>query len=94
MIDDWLFNHRIAHAYERKLPVEENVISDFYIPQGEVYVEFWGKENDPIYAKRMAEKQKIYSTRSLKLISLTNDELYRLDDHMPGLLRQHGVQLT
>ena len=94
MIDNWLFNHHIAHAYERKLPVEEDALCDFYLPQGNVYVEFWGKENDPSYARRMREKQEIYRRNNLKLISLTDDELYRLDDHMPGLLRSYGVTVN
>ena len=94
MIDDWLFNRHIAHAYERKLPVEDDAISDFYLPQGDVYVEFWGKKDDQAYARRMQEKQEIYKRHNLRLISLTDTELYRLDDHMPRLLRSYGVQLT
>lgn len=43
MIDDWLYNHHIAHAYERKLPVAEDSISDFYLPQGNVYIEILGE---------------------------------------------------
>ena len=94
MIDDWLFNHHIAHAYERKLPVEDDALCDFYLPQGNVYIEFWGKEDDPAYARRMQEKQQIYKRHNLRLISLTDAELYRLDDHMPSLLRRHGVNVT
>ena len=92
MIDDWLYNHHIAHAYERKLPVAEDSISDFYLPQGNVYIEFWGKEEDAAYARRMREKQEIYQRNNLKLISLTDAELYRLDDHMPRLLRDFGIR--
>ena len=94
MIDDWLFNRHIAHAYERKLPVEDDVLCDFYLPQGNVYIEFWGRGDDPAYARRMQEKQQIYQRHNLQLISLTDAELYRLDDHMPGLLRPHGVNVT
>jgi hypothetical protein len=94
MIDDWLFNRHIAHAYERKLPVQENALCDFYLPQGNVYIEFWGKEGDPAYARRMREKQEIYKRHNLQLISLTDDELYLLDDRMPSLLRPYGVGVT
>ena len=94
MIDDWLFNRHIAHAYERKLPVEEDALCDFYLPQGNVYIEFWGKEDDPAYVRRMQKKQQIYKRHNLRLISLTDAELYRLDDHMPSLLRQYGVNVT
>lgn len=41
LIDNWLYMAEIVHAYERKLPIEENVYSDFYIPTGKIYVEYW-----------------------------------------------------
>ena len=52
LIDNWLYMAEIVHAYERKLPIEEDVYSDFYIPTGKVYIEFWGLENDPKYRER------------------------------------------
>lgn len=94
MIDDWLFNRRIVHAYERKLPIEDDVICDFYLPQGEIYVEFWGKEDDPSYVSRMQAKQEIYKRHALRLISLTDIELRSLDDNLPRLLLGHGFRLT
>jgi len=39
IIDNWLYMAEIVHAYERKLPIEEDVYSDFYIPTGKVYVD-------------------------------------------------------
>ncbi|RTZ68675.1 MAG: glycerol kinase, partial [Tenericutes bacterium] len=49
LIDNWLYMFEIVHAYERKLPIEEEVYSDFYIPTGKVYIEYWGYENDSKY---------------------------------------------
>ena len=94
MIDAWLFHPRIVHAYERKLPVAENAISDFYLRQGNVYIEFWGKEDDAGYVQRMRAKQEIYRRNNLKLISLTDAELYNLDDHMPQRLLQYGISIA
>ncbi|MFC4022319.1 glycerol kinase [Oceanobacillus longus] len=34
LIDNWLYMSEIAHAYERKLPIEEDVYTDFYLPVG------------------------------------------------------------
>lgn len=94
MIDVWLSHHGIAHAYERKLPIAENAIPDFYLPQGNVYIEFWGKEDEADYARRMREKQEIYRRNGLRLISLTDAEMYSLDDHMPRLLRDYGIGIV
>jgi hypothetical protein len=34
IIDNLLYQYGLVHAYERKLPIEEDVYSDFYIPPG------------------------------------------------------------
>jgi hypothetical protein len=92
LIDNWLYMAEIVHAYERKLPIEEEVYCDFYIPTGKIYIEFWGLENDPKYAKRKEVKKAIYKKYDFKLIELTDEEVFNLDDVLPKLLLKHGVQ--
>ena len=92
MVDNWLYNHRIVHSYERKLPVAENALSDFYLPQGPVYIEYWGREEYADYAQRMREKQEIYQRNNLQLISLTDTEINSLDDHLPQQLIRFGIR--
>ena len=60
IIDNALYEYKLAHAYERKLPIEEDLYSDFYIPSENVYIEFWGMENDPKYLERKKVKLEIY----------------------------------
>lgn len=62
----------IVHAFERKLPVEEDVYCDFYLPVGKVYIEFWGLENDEKYKERKQEKIKIYQKYGFNLIELND----------------------
>ena len=45
---------------------EEEVYCDFYIPTGKIYIEFWGLENDPKYAKRKEAKKAIYKKYDFK----------------------------
>ncbi|HIQ27800.1 MAG TPA: glycerol kinase [Sulfurovum sp.] len=92
LIDNWLYMAEIVHAYERKLPIEEEVYCDFYIPTGKVYIEFWGLENDPKYAKRKEIKKEIYKKYDFKLIELTDEEVFNLDDVLPRMLLKYGVQ--
>jgi hypothetical protein len=61
LIDNWLYMSEIVHAYERKLPIEEDVYCDFYLPVGKVYIEFWGLENDERYEERKRKKLEIYN---------------------------------
>ncbi len=92
LIDNWLYMAEIVHAYERKLPVEENLYSDFYIPTGKVYIEYWGYENDEKYLARKKAKQKIYQKYGFHLIELEDKEVQNLDDILPRLLLKFGVQ--
>jgi hypothetical protein len=92
LIDNWLYMAEIIHAYERKLPIEEEVYCDFYIPTGKIYIEFWGLENDPKYAARKEAKKEIYKKYDFKLIELTDEDVFNLDDVLPRLLLKYGVQ--
>lgn len=92
LIDNWLYMAEIVHAYERKLPIEEAVYSDFYIPTGKVYIEFWGLENDDKYRARKEKKIAIYKKYNFNLIELQDEEVQNLDDYLPRLLLKFGVQ--
>jgi len=92
LIDNWLYMAEIVHAYERKLPIEEDVYSDFYIPTGKVYIEYWGYENDQRYLARKEKKIEIYKKYDFNLIELNDKEVQNLDDILPRMLLKYGVQ--
>jgi very-short-patch-repair endonuclease len=92
LIDNWLYMAEIVHAYGRKLPIEENVHCDFYIPTGKVYIEYWGLDNDPKNLARKAKKLAVYKKHGFKLIELDNNDVQSLDDILPRLLLKFGVQ--
>lgn len=92
LIDNWLYMAEIVHAYERKLPIEEDVYCDFYIPTGKVYIEYWGFENEPKYLKRKETKREIYEKYGFNLIELKDQHVQNLDDFLPKLLLKYGIQ--
>jgi len=92
LIDNWLYMAEIVHAYERKLPVEEDIYCDFYIPTGKVYIEYWGYENEPKYLARKKVKQELYKKYGFNLIELEDKDVQNLDDVLPKMLLKHGVQ--
>ncbi|CAM3695011.1 glycerol kinase [Parendozoicomonas haliclonae] len=92
LIDNWLYMAEIVHAYERKLPIEEEMYCDFYIPTGKVYIEYWGYENDARYLERKKQKLALYKKYGFKLIELNDDDVKNLDDVLPRMLLKHGVQ--
>lgn len=93
MIDNFLYSNGIVHAYEKRLPLEnQTVISDFYIPNGQIYIEYWGLEENEKYAKRKSEKLKIYEENKFKLISLNEADVENLDDSLPRKLIANGFE--
>lgn len=93
LIDNWLYTSGIVHAYERKLPIEEEVYCDFYLPTGKVYIEYWGFENDAAYNARRKVKTEIYQRYSFNLVELTDEQIRNLDDFLPRLLLKYGIEV-
>jgi hypothetical protein len=92
LIDNWLYMSEIAHAYERKLPIEEEAYCDFYLPNGKVYIEFWGLENDPKYIERKKTKIALYEKFHFNLIQLHDKDIANIDDILPRELLRYDIQ--
>lgn len=89
IIDNWLYHKGIVHAYERRVPIEEEVYCDFFIPIGQkVWIEFWGMDEEK-YIKRKELKKKYYKDNNKNLIELTDKDIEQLDDMMPIKLRPY-----
>lgn len=93
LIDNWLYNHGYVHAYEKSVFMDSDpeaiVLSDFYLPQGNVYIEFWGLEDNEKYAKRKEEKIKLYDENNYNRIDLNEKDIKRLNDILPRLLAKY-----
>jgi hypothetical protein len=95
MIDDYLYRNGIAHAYERRLPgIDEDVLSDFYILKGNVYIEFWGMEENEQYAARKKKKLEIYAREGFSLIEMNDKDIESLDDILPRKLKKYGIKIS
>lgn len=84
LVDNWLYNHNICHAYEPLVvdkKTKREYISDFYLPQLKMYIEVWGYEN-PEYLQRKERKIATYRASGLALLQMTDREVAILDDFM------------
>lgn len=89
LIDNWLYHKGIVHAYERRVPIEEEVYCDFFIPIGQkVWIEYWGSD-EAGYLRRKEIKKKFYAEHKKNLIELTDKDVANLDDIMPIKLRKY-----
>lgn len=97
IIDNMLYDYGLTHAYERELPVEEKVLSDFYIPSKNggkaVYIEFWGINDNEKYLERKRVKQAIYKKYNLNLIEIEDKHIDNLDGHLPKLLLKFNINV-
>lgn len=92
IIDNWLYMAGVVHAYERPLPISKEMISDFYLPSGKVYIQFWGTDSAPIAEDKRKATRKIYEEHGFGLIEITPEDIPNLDSVLPPLLRQYGIK--
>lgn len=73
-IDNFLYDHNIRHCYEYTISIDGNeehdLHPDFYLPDMNVYIEYWGKEDDEEYDKIKSYKMDIYRKLKITLICM------------------------
>ena len=74
-IDNYLFEHKIAHAYEKALPINGEVFKpDFYLKDLDVYIEHWGyDDSNKEYQRRKEYKIPKYREKGITLICTYED---------------------
>jgi len=82
----------VVHAYERPLPISKEVMSDFYLPSGKVYIQFWGTDSGPIEEDKRSATKKVYQEHGFSLIELNPEDIPNLDSVLPSLLHQYGIK--
>ena len=92
MIDNWLYLAGIVHACHRQLPIETQASADFYLPQAQLFIEYWGVDNDPGYLAEKMRRKELYQQFDLNLIELKEEDVKQLDEVLPKALRRFGVE--
>lgn len=90
-ISDWLTAHGIAYRYDAKFRIiaEFQIRPDFYLPELDVYVEYWGFDT-PQYKMSMYKKHMLYQQEGKRLISVYPHDLPGLDGLLTAKLRLFG----
>lgn len=92
MIDALFYEHRIVHSYERLVPVEQAMYCDFYLPEYDLYIEFWGMESNPKYKARKEKKLEIYRQNGLRLLEVKDAHINNLEDYLISQLIKFGYK--
>ncbi|WP_159650774.1 glycerol kinase [Vibrio atypicus] len=92
VIDNWLYMNGIVHAYDRQLPIEQDVLSDFYLPTGKVYLQYWGTDAVTISDKEREAIKAVYEQHNFPLIEVFPEQIEQLDDVLPAKLKEFGIK--
>ena len=97
IIDNWLFDHNIPHAYEKKLPIDadesHDLHPDFYLPgygddPDDIYIEYWGyNEKNIEYTKSKNYKMKVYKELKVTVICLEEKDIMDLSASLSRKLK-------
>jgi hypothetical protein len=82
----------VVHAYDRQLPIEEDVLGDFYLPSGKVYLQYWGSDSGPVTEQDQQQIRAIYQAHQFSLIEIFPEDVDQLDDVLPTKLREFGIK--
>lgn len=80
LIADWLMKNGIAYRYDERFRILSGhaVRPDFYLPELDVYIEYWGMDTAE-YKIGMLKKQQLYQQEGKRLISIYPPDKPRLD---------------
>lgn len=84
VIDNFLYDNNIKHIYEKSIYTKDNKIltTDFYLPESNIYLEFWGLLNDYEYKRKREYKLEHYNQLNLSLIEIFPEHLKSLSDYL------------
>lgn len=94
-IADWLTARGVAYRYDAKfrLIAEFQIRPDFYLPEVDVYIEYWGMDT-PQYKMSMYKKQLLYQQEGKRLVSVYPKDLPTLDALLRAKLSLFGSSIS
>lgn len=97
IIDNWLFENNISHAYEKKLPIDNDeshdLHPDFFLngygeDKDDIYIEYWGyNEKNIEYTKSKNYKKKKYEELGITVICLEEKDLMDINASLSRKLK-------
>jgi RNase P subunit RPR2 len=94
-IADWLADHGIAYRYDERFRILSGhaIRPDFYLPEFDVYVEYWGMDTAD-YKIGMLKKQQLYQLEGKRLVSVHPTDKPQLDKVLRAKLALFGCHIA
>jgi hypothetical protein len=91
-ICNWLYYAGLTHACGRQIPGEgDDLQADFYLPGGNVYIEYWGEQGNSASLGEKFNKKSSLEQQGLVLIEISKSDIEHLDEILSRELFRHGV---
>lgn len=92
-IADFLYKQDIAFEYEKELMLDgRKYIPDFYLPEMNLYIEFFGWSHIPDYQNKVEEKMRVYKENRIDCIYLFHKGSKNLEEILEKELKVRKKQ--
>ena len=89
---DWLYEARLAHARNRRLPVLENLTADFYVPQAGLFIECWERDVPTDVLTRRLRVREVCRELELPYQEVAATDIERIDELLTRCLADLGIR--
>jgi hypothetical protein len=89
---DWLYLAQLAHAHHRALPCEDALYADFYLPQGNVYIDCWTEDIPPGQLAGRLRRRERYRNLGLRVLEVNAGDREHLDEVLGRGLLAFGIR--
>jgi hypothetical protein len=91
-IADYLYRNKVQYIYEKPvaLTAVSSIYPDFYLPQFDVYIEYYGLLNHPKlkdkYRKAVQFKRQMYFKKNIKVFELDHNQQKDIELHVGSIV--------
>lgn len=89
---NWLYLAQLAHAHRRALPIDEDLVADFYLPGAAVYIDCWEEDVPANELSSRLRKRECYDELKLRCLEVNARDAERLDEVIGRRLLAFGVR--
>ncbi len=89
----WLYLSGLAHACQRRLPCDEDLYADFYLPLQQLYIECWSEQETSKQLSQRMRRKEVYQTLSLQSIDIEAADYEHLDEVLVRHFRKLGIRI-
>ena len=91
VVCNWLYRAGLVHAFQRALPVEEEIYADFYVPAASLVIECWEQDVPTLTLARRLRVREVCREIDMPYLELTNADESRLEQVLGSKLRELGA---